>query len=634
MRNSSLPIAELSWFDAGGNVHTSSLENGTLWKNSGFRWTSDELGIELEVEAEETEDLRMARLLRASIRERGECRLRSITLLPSRLSAAEGEDAAFLLPCDLGVLCRTSGKAPAQYTLPGFCAKEWPPYVMSTLTTVLMRGKNAESMMVNGAELHAELCLRTNWGEDGEYSVSVRFRLRETPEDPLPEESPSVRIRAFSGGVAALLADCRNELILHKHFVPLKEKAGKQPAIAESARSICIRMRMATKPVPSPVPEQTPENEPEVRVLMTFDDAIRIADECAAQGIEHLDFTFVGWNRGGHDGAFPQLFPVEEKIGGEQAMLRAIRHIQSLGYRVGVHDNYIDTYTLADNLDRSDWMLDSRGRPVTGECWGGGRAYLCCPERACKRYLPENLAKLKHLGLDGAYYVDVISLLNLRPCRNPAHPLTVEQAAEFYKKILKIQHDFTGASMSEGIREWSMPELDRAYAIGNTPEISPELPFADETFPLVPLIFHGFVLYNACRTTINAIPGTVRYLQNIAAGGLPLIYFYQRFRLCADPLNSASEDFTVNPEEKLHREAVILKRIAEDTKRLAPLQTVFLNGFTRLSPALSRTEFEDGSRLYVNWSDEPAFTPEGHSVPAKDFLVEKQPKSGMEGHPE
>ena len=624
MTTQSLPIAELSWFDAGGNVHSASLENGRLWKNSGLRWSSEALEIEFNLEIAETELLRTARLPRESIREYGTCRLRSITLLPSRHAASEGENAAFLLPCDLGVLCKTAGKAPAEYTLPGFCAKQWPPYVMSTLTTVLLKGKSAQSMIVDGAEFHAELRFRTNWGENGEYSISTGFRLRETPSDPLPEESPSLRIRTFPEGLAALLTDCRKNLMLRKQFISLAEKAAKSPEIAESARSICIRMRMATKPVPSPVPEQTPENEPEVRVLMTFDDAIRIAEECAAQGIEHLDFTFVGWNRGGHDGAFPQLFPVEEKIGGEEAMVRAIRHIQSLGYRVGVHDNYIDTYTLADNLDRSDWMFDSAGNPVTGECWGGGRAHICCPERAWKHYLPENLARMKHFGLNGAYYVDVLSLLNLRPCCNPAHPLTLEQAVGFYKKILKAQHDFTGVSMSEGIREWSMPEVDRAYAIGNTPAAHQELPFADEGYPLVPLLFHGFVLYNACRTTINARPGTDLYLQNIAAGGLPLIYFYQRFRLCTDPLNSGNDDFTVSPPEMLRQEAATLKRIAEDTKRISPLQTVFLSGFSRLSPTFTRTEFEDGSSLYVNWSDETTFTPEGLPVPAKDFLVVRQ----------
>lgn len=616
--------AEIAWFDNNGTAHRAPLAAEYGWERSGAHWVNRILGFEFDLKQSETGDTCSAELPHSSIRETGKYRLHSIVLLPAFLSAAEGEDASILLPCDLGVLCRTAGKAPAEYNLPGFCAAEWPEYVMSTLVTVMRKGKTAYSMIVDGAEFHAEVRLRTNWGPEKIYSADARFFLRRTPADPLTGESPSVRFRKFPDGLAGLLTDYREQLAIRKNVRSLAEKAAGKPEIADSARSLCIRMRMATKPVPSPIPEQTPENEPETRVLMTFDDAIRIADECAAQGVKNADFTFVGWNRGGHDGAFPQLFPVEKKIGGEEAMHRAIRHIKSLGYRVGVHDNYIDTYTLADNLDRSDWMRDSSGKVITGECWGGGRAHLCCPERALKRYLPENLAQMKRFELNGAYYVDVLSLLNLRACHDPAHPLTVEQAAECYKKILKTQHDFTGVSMSEGVREWSLPELDRAYAIGNCPAVHEKLPFADESYPLVPLLVHGLVLYNACRTTINAVPGTDLYLQNIAAGGLPMIYFHQRFRLCADPLNSGSEDFTANPPEVLHREAVTLKRISDDTARIAPLQTVCMSGFSRISEALTCTDFEDGSRLYVNFSDKAEKSAEGDIVPAKDFIIIKK----------
>ena len=94
MTNPSQPIAELSWFDAEGRIHETPLEPGPLWNNSGSRWISDELGIEFNLEAEETELLRTVRLSRDSIREHGRNRLRTITLLPSRLAAAEGEEVA------------------------------------------------------------------------------------------------------------------------------------------------------------------------------------------------------------------------------------------------------------------------------------------------------------------------------------------------------------------------------------------------------------------------------------------------------------------------------------------------------------------------------------------------------------
>lgn len=149
---------------------------------------------------------------------------------------------------------------------------------------------------------------------------------------------------------------------------------------------------MAAKPVLSPVEEQTPENEPKLRVFMNFEQAMLLADECRTQELDKIDFTFIGWNRGGHDGAFPQLFPVEPRFGGEAVMRRAIDHIQSLGHRGGFHDNYTGTYTLADNLDHADWMRDSSGKVIDGDLSGTDDLRLTTPEN-----LERDVARLKRV---------------------------------------------------------------------------------------------------------------------------------------------------------------------------------------------------------------------------------------------
>ena len=115
-------------------------------------------------------------------------------------------------------------------------------------------------------------------------------------------------------------------------------------------------------------------------VIRDFNAATKVAEECARQQISDIDFTFVGWNYGGHDGAFPQIFPVEKKIGGEQEMIKTIGRMHELGYKVGIHDNFYDSYTLANNLDRADWAIDGEGNAHQGEVWGAGRAYLLCPK--------------------------------------------------------------------------------------------------------------------------------------------------------------------------------------------------------------------------------------------------------------
>ena len=39
-----------------------------------------------------------------------------------------------------------------------------------------------------------------------------------------------------------------------------------------------------------------------------------------AAGIDNAEFCLVGWNKGGHDGAFPDLFPVEKTLGSEDEL--------------------------------------------------------------------------------------------------------------------------------------------------------------------------------------------------------------------------------------------------------------------------------------------------------------------------
>jgi hypothetical protein len=40
---------------------------------------------------------------------------------------------------------------------------------------------------------------------------------------------------------------------------------------------------------------------------------------------KRAQLCLVGWNQKGHDGRWPQIFPVEEALGGEEKLRRLIR---------------------------------------------------------------------------------------------------------------------------------------------------------------------------------------------------------------------------------------------------------------------------------------------------------------------
>ena len=155
----------------------------------------------------------------------------------------------------------------------------------------------------------------------GAYKLTVIFgKSAVTPEIRL------LRLAPGESSYAGMARRYRNFQIARGVCRPLKERCAENPILAQSVRSIMVRMRMAWKPVPSTVLEQTDENEPPVHVAITFKRAGEILRRFKAAGIDHAEFCLVGWNKGGHDGAFPDLFPVEKTLGSEDELRELLKY--------------------------------------------------------------------------------------------------------------------------------------------------------------------------------------------------------------------------------------------------------------------------------------------------------------------
>ena len=204
---------------------------------------------------------------------------------------------------------------------------------------------------------------------------------------------------------------------------------------------------MAVKEVPPKVFEQTPETAPIPKKLMSFNNISEIAAEFAKQKVGPAEFCLVGWNYGGHDGAFPQLFPVEEVCGGEEELKRTIESVDKSGYPLSLHDNYYDGYTLAENFDLDDACCqnDPFRTPLKGGgALSGGRAYRVCPEKAANKYASVNIPEVaERLNIRGAYFSDVISIIPMCKCYHPEHPVNRLQNADYYKKNHAIETGYT-----------------------------------------------------------------------------------------------------------------------------------------------------------------------------------------------
>ena len=404
----------------------------------------------------------------------------------------------------------------------------------------------------------------------------------------------------------------------------LSSRAPYQPLLAYAARHPEVRIRQAWKPVPSPVPDQVTRNEPPVRPVVTFDRVKEIVDECRRQGVDGAEFCLVGWNVGGHDGRFPQIFPVEPSLGGEAKLKDCVRHAQAAGYQIVGHSSFRDCYMIADTWD-SEYVVEKNpdGTLRKGKTsWGGGRLYTMCPQRAYERFCPKQCAEMATLGFRGLFYVDVTTSRGLFPCPDPRHRLNNGQRAVWEAHILDELRATFGGSASEGAFDFCIGSVDSALTVQWVkPFEPPRNRMVDDYVPLWQLVYHGIVLSTPFRTMINctANPDRRSLLKLAEFGGRPTYYWHSQF-VTGRPPSMGTIDLEATTDEKMRQGVAWIKAGCDEYARRSALQFQFMERHETVAPGVVRVTYADGSRLLANYGAQ-AVSVEGHAVPPLDYVV-------------
>lgn len=238
-----------------------------------------------------------------------------------------------------------------------------------------------------------------------------------------------------------------------------------------------------------------------MHVACDFDRVSEILDELRRQGVENAEICLVGWNIKGHDGRWPQAFPVCEEMGGEEKLRLLIKKAQNMGYQMVCHTNSTDQYEIADCYKEENTLMNKDGKRVLDQAaWSGGEMSQLCPEIAyeqAKLMLPQ----IAELGFRGIHYIDVLGVVFPRKCYDENHPVNYKQAVEYAKEICQIARKEFGGISSEGAYDFLAPELDYGLYISFSDK---ELGICDKPVPFWQLVYHGFVLSNPYAATINS----------------------------------------------------------------------------------------------------------------------------------
>lgn len=542
-------------------------------------------------------------------------KIRYIAVRYRPMKACAGKGGYILLPRQSGTVIKyTADKEPTEFVLLAIYNAHWTGGTMPAFGQITENA--AYSCIITSGQYDAFVGYDINIGENGEYSSYPVFRFREYEDEPCSHEDLTVRFIVDEGTHTYVKTahNYRDYLLNECGVTTLAERIKKSPNLDYSLDAMQVRLRLGWKPAPSPVEYQTVENEPPMKVAMTFNKVKELIDTFRKVGIDKAEFVLIGWNIKGHDGRWPQAFPVEESLGGEEKLRELIAYAKENGYSIAAHDNYTDAYTIADTWDEKDITTLHDGSIMKKAVWSGGRAHFLCSKVAYEKYFKPNIEKMRKVGFDGLHYSDVLTILAPEPCYCPEHRITRRESAHYRNLILHDIKEIMGGVSSEALLDFASPYLDRGLYMEQGEKQLLETPFTDDTVPFMPLVYHGIMSYNLSNATVNyAFKDESLSLRCAEYGATPLVYYYSAFMSSPELNWMGTLDARCDTPEEMLESALKVKRMYDDFEKMRKLKTTLMENHIRRD-GYSITEYENGAKVVTNRS--------GHDIELFGQIIE------------
>ena len=461
--------------------------------------------------------------------------------------------------------------------------------------------------------------------DSGVYSLSVVYSFNDTNKWVYDKPYDDIRLEIIELPTAKTPGDFakaeRETRLERGEISTLKEKCARE-IVEYSRKHPLIRIRMGWKQSPSPFKHQTKDNEPMMHAAVSFGRVRDIADALKKEGVEGADLQLVGWNVSGHDGRFPQLFPVDERLGGQAELEKTVEYVKSLGYKISLHTNLLDSYEIADCFRWADICKRQDGSYLQRGDYSGGYSYIVCPKKQYENN-KIHIEQVKSLGVNGMHFTDVISIINPDVCHSEEHPCTTADGIAMSQKIMKETSSTLGGFSSEGAMDFALGQLDYALYVcfgdgfGGT-----DIAVCDNFFPFYELTYHGILLYNPMSPTVNFTIKSARdRLYFFLRGGRPSFYIYSRFRANGKDWMGMT-DLTCDSNESLECTAKAIAQGEREYKELADRQFIYMKDYVVVGNGIEAAIYEDGVTIVGNFADTDK-TYDGHTVPAGDFIIIK-----------
>jgi hypothetical protein len=444
--------------------------------------------------------------------------LLAMDLMPGLGAATAGDVGYLFLPCFAGVLHRFDHRVSRELLLTLYAQQQqWPMHCHFNLFGI-QTDRYAWCAIVTHGDRNAQLVIRSHHEEDRQYSVHPSCVYRWDQGDAMITGDRQVTYHLLEpdeqnyNRFARLYRDwLRSE----RQLQTLEQKTQHHPAARDLAQTFLLKIMMGYK-------QSNPAGLGAYQSCTTYAQIRTLLAKMQDDGIAHLTAQLVGWNTQGHDGCYPQRFPVNEDAGGELAMRQLIQWAQAKKIQISVHDNYSDSYECGDDFDLDHVIINRDGQPWRNVPWAGGYNWRLCPLQSIQ-YVHRDMPRIADLGVKANYYLDAIGALST--CHSKVHPADRDQIINGFREIFTTARQHFDTVSTEVAFAPYFDLFDGVYLPYGVEKYRRWTDFVDqfvdEHVPALAVVLHNGIRYHFSNDV--ALQGHRGALMDIAWGAMPFV---------------------------------------------------------------------------------------------------------------
>ena len=357
--------------------------------------------------------------------------------------------------------------------------------------------------------------------------------------------------------------------------------------------------------------------------VTTFEEAMQVIDELYAGGVKDLNVRMTGWANGGVRQKVLTGIHVVGKLGGENGMKKLIEYAKSkdvdlyfdgitcFAYNSGVFDGFLPFSHAARFTTREQVKLYNYSIVIYRQNKNSAPYYLTRPDYAQKN-ASNLISGLQNRAAVGVAFRDIGNLLSADYYNQ--NTVTREQVRQMNVETLR---EARAAGLKVIIKEGNDYALPYADLITDMNLTGNAYAIVDMRIPFYQIAIHGMKDYTG--EAINLAGDYQTALLECAEYGAGLNFTFMKEN------NKVLQDTTYSCYSSADYDrwkAEIIPMITRYQTEMAGLNTQAIVGHEHLSEDVTVTVYQDGTRVYVNYSGS-VYDTGTLQVPARDYLVER-----------